>query len=296
MKTLISTLAIIGLIGCNSVPDTTSSTSASSATTTDSSGPAAAKPTEVSASGKGTTTVTGDDGLPTSTTSASVVSPTSAPLPVNTVVTSSSMGSTPSPSPSPSATPSASSSPISPTNFVYVTNQSDNTISEYSINPSTGALANIGSIATGNTPTDMLIDSGKHFVYVLNSGSQTLSQYAIQSNGTLTAVVNPVTAWNDSYTLHYMSFGVDGKLYVQMGNVSLNQYTIDAQGFLHYANLITPYASYLAVTLSGHTGSTSGSYTYVINAATNSVDQMSSGNSLISRTPAGHGPSAIAIK
>jgi 6-phosphogluconolactonase (cycloisomerase 2 family) len=78
-------------------------------------------------------------------------------------------------------------------NYLYVANFADSLVHEFSINSTTGALKNIGTISTlmgGKTggPSGVAIDSGGNFVYVTNQTGGSIAQYTIGSDGTLTAL------------------------------------------------------------------------------------------------------------
>jgi 6-phosphogluconolactonase len=76
--------------------------------------------------------------------------------------------------------------------FAYVVNRIDNTVSMYTIDPTTGNLtlnasaANpTGTIATGNEPFRINFDPSGKFVYVANEGGTQASIYTVNSDGTL---------------------------------------------------------------------------------------------------------------
>jgi hypothetical protein len=75
--------------------------------------------------------------------------------------------------------------------FAYVTNNGDNTISGYTIDPATGALSPIAGspFPTGAQPTSVAVDPSGQFADVTNSGDHTVSGYTIDpGTGTLTAI------------------------------------------------------------------------------------------------------------
>jgi len=91
-------------------------------------------------------------------------------------------------------TPSAVTAGGSPTSvavdpsgkFAYVVNRQDNTVSMFTINPSTGSLTLNGTIATGTQPFRILVDPSGKFAYVTNENSASVSIYTLNSDGTLT--------------------------------------------------------------------------------------------------------------
>ena len=69
--------------------------------------------------------------------------------------------------------------------FAYVANSGTSTLSAFSIDPKTGALAPIpGSpFATGSNPFSVAVDPSGKFAYVANFTSNDVSAYSISSNG-----------------------------------------------------------------------------------------------------------------
>ena len=82
--------------------------------------------------------------------------------------------------------------------FLYVTFAADDTISEFSIDPTTGELTAIGTpVATGNGPADVKIEPSGHFLYVANNVDNTVGEYLIDpSTGALTAVTSGGTIFS----------------------------------------------------------------------------------------------------
>ena len=77
--------------------------------------------------------------------------------------------------------------------FAYVSDFGQNTVSAYSIDPSTGALSQIpGSpFGTGQQPEGIAADPSGRFVYVVNSDDDTVSAYSIApTTGALSPVSN----------------------------------------------------------------------------------------------------------
>jgi YVTN family beta-propeller protein len=75
-------------------------------------------------------------------------------------------------------------------NLLFVSNQSANTLSEFSVNTSTGALtAAAGSpFPTGTRPTAAAVDAQGRFVFVANQASNSIGVFSIGTNGALAAV------------------------------------------------------------------------------------------------------------
>ena len=95
------------------------------------------------------------------------------------------------------------------TGYAYVTNSADNTLSAYSVDPTTGALKSLGSpLATGGSPFATVAVEFNHntpasddfrYVYVVNQGSNDLSGFAVDSStGALSAVAgSPIAVGTD---------------------------------------------------------------------------------------------------
>ena len=72
--------------------------------------------------------------------------------------------------------------------FAYVANYGSATVSNYSMDPVTGALTPGAAVATGLNPRSVTVDPSGRFAYVANVGSNTVSVYSIDaSTGALTA-------------------------------------------------------------------------------------------------------------
>jgi 6-phosphogluconolactonase (cycloisomerase 2 family) len=88
--------------------------------------------------------------------------------------------------------------------FAYVANRDSNNVSMYTINPATGILEAVGTIAAGTAPFSVTVDQSGKFAYVANLDSDTVSMYTIDvttgvltSTGTIGASVEP-----DSVAVH----------------------------------------------------------------------------------------------
>jgi hypothetical protein len=81
-------------------------------------------------------------------------------------------------------------------NYLYTLDRTANTISQFSINVSTGALTALGTptVATGNSPLGGTFDNTGAFFYATNSSDNTLNYYTCNtSTGELTYVGNIAT-------------------------------------------------------------------------------------------------------
>ena len=122
---------------------------------------------------------------------------------------------------------------VSCAGFSYVTNAADNTLSAYSIDATTGALAVIGApTTTGASPhaavgLEYYFGQDKRYVFVGNEGSNDVSAFAVNSTtGALTAVPgSPFPAGTDPQAMLFAG----SYLYVaNAGSDSVSAYTIDA--------------------------------------------------------------------
>ena len=74
--------------------------------------------------------------------------------------------------------------------FAYVANQSDDTVTAFTINTTTGVLTSAGTVAqtSGSSPVSVTVDSTGKFAYVSNSNFNNISAYTINpATGALTA-------------------------------------------------------------------------------------------------------------
>ena len=78
--------------------------------------------------------------------------------------------------------------------FVIVANQGTSNVSVFSLDPTTGALADVpGSpFSSGKQPSPVAIDPSGKFVFVGDTGGNSLSTYSIDSMGSLTPVGAPI--------------------------------------------------------------------------------------------------------
>lgn len=90
-------------------------------------------------------------------------------------------------------------SPVAPPtqHYAYVANQTDDALSIYKIDTTTGKLEANGSVSVlpGNSPTLVAVDPSNRFAYVANSYSHNVSAYLINTmTGALTPIGAPVGA------------------------------------------------------------------------------------------------------
>jgi 6-phosphogluconolactonase (cycloisomerase 2 family) len=88
--------------------------------------------------------------------------------------------------------------------FAYFPNAGDSTVSAYTVDAASGALAAVGTpVATGTSPHAIVGTQDKRYVFVGNEGSNDISIFAVNSaSGTLTAVPgSPFAAGTDPKAL-----------------------------------------------------------------------------------------------
>jgi 6-phosphogluconolactonase len=88
--------------------------------------------------------------------------------------------------------------------FSYVANAGDNTVSAYTVDATSGALAGVGTpLATGTSPHAIVGTQDKKYVFVGNEGSNDISAFAVNfASGALTAVPgSPFAAGSDPKAL-----------------------------------------------------------------------------------------------
>jgi 6-phosphogluconolactonase len=132
---------------------------------------------------------------------------------------------------------------VSCTEYAYVTNAADNTLSSYSVDATTGALAAVGTpTATGTSPYAIVgldigedrggwldLSAAKRYVYVGNEISNDVSAFAVNpATGSLTAVPgSPFPAGTDPKAIAF--YGALSSLYIaNAGSDNVTAYNIDA--------------------------------------------------------------------
>ena len=121
--------------------------------------------------------------------------------------------------------------------FAYVTSAAGNTISAFSVDATTGAIASVGPpVSTGLLPLAIAGTSNKKYVYVVNSGSNDISAYSVDSGtGALTAVPgSPFTAGTNPRSL---ALYFDSLYVANSGSSDISVYQIDQS-----TGVLTPYS------------------------------------------------------
>jgi 6-phosphogluconolactonase (cycloisomerase 2 family) len=128
-------------------------------------------------------------------------------------------------------------SPTSPTN-AYVANYSGNSVSHFTISPTTGALTFVADVAITNTgtaptPNSVIVDPSGLYLYVADPGNATIGQFAIdQTTGALTPLANAYVA-QGSHSLTQLVKGGHTNVYTpNSGTDTLVHFEIGAGGDL----------------------------------------------------------------
>jgi len=186
----------------------------------------------------------------------------------------------------PAATLTATAAP----EYAYATNQSDNTVSQYSIGAG-GILTSMGTQATGAEPNALAVVPSGRYLYVANWIDNTLSEYSINA-GSLTAIGTAATGNNPA------SITVDptgSYVYVaNLGSNSVSEFAIGAGGVLSTIGTLAAGSGPACITVDA-----TGHYVYTANQNSNDVSQyaISAGGALTSTgtVAAGSLPQSVAI-
>ncbi len=126
--------------------------------------------------------------------------------------------------------------------FVYVSNVNtsspSDTLSMYSINPTTGQLEALspGSLSVGDDPYDLLVSPLGNYLYVANAGDNTISQYTINFTTGALSALSPVTVATGSTPYAMIIPSNEQNFYIPMGGSSgpgdIYQYQMGSQGAL----------------------------------------------------------------
>jgi trimeric autotransporter adhesin len=166
---------------------------------------------------------------------------------------------------SPSVTLTVTAAP----EYVYVTNQNDNTVSEYVIGAG-GALTLIATVAAGSEPNAVAVDPLGRYVYVANWADGTISEYAVGSGGTLSSIGTTAAGTNPA------SIAVDTTgqyVYVaNLGSDTVAEYTIGTGGVLTSLGNVAAAGSPISVSVDP-----TGNYVYVADETGNLVSEYSIG-------------------
>jgi trimeric autotransporter adhesin len=186
----------------------------------------------------------------------------------------------------PAATLTATAAP----EYAYASNQSANTVSQYSIGAG-GTLAPMGTQATGAEPNAIAIVPSGRYLYVANWIDNTLSEYSV-SAGSLTAIGTVATGVNPA------SIAVDptgSYVYVaNLGSNTVSEFAIGADGLLSSIGTLAAGSGPACITVDA-----TGHHVYTANQSSNDVSQyaIGAGGSLTSMgtVAAGALPQSVAV-
>jgi 6-phosphogluconolactonase len=169
----------------------------------------------------------------------------------------------------------------------YVANYGDGTISQYTINPTTGALTPkspatvcsmiVSSICNANSiPTSVAVDPTGRYAYVANSGDYVISQFTVGSGGALQPM-NPATVPSGSGGPTSIAIDPSGK-YAYVANSSSHevvQFTIGVGGALSTPSSMVPLGTTAFPGPVAIAVDPTGKYVYVVDQGSNLIEQFS---------------------
>jgi 6-phosphogluconolactonase len=182
---------------------------------------------------------------------------------------------------------------------LYVANTKSNTVSIYNIDPRTGILTHLGSIATGTLPIALAINPEGKFLYTLDQTSFKLSCFAIDGiTGLLSALPDPPSF--GTISLDSISIDPQGHRMYAVGMSDATEYTIfGGNGRL---KLVSSFPSADLAGASSSVVDLSDSFLYVANSTDNSVSVFTINKTTGSIAPsssspfgAGNGPGSVTV-
>ena len=185
--------------------------------------------------------------------------------------------------------------------FAYVANGEANgggvpyNIAIYTINPMTGALTPIGTIAAGTDPVSVAVDPAGKFAYAVNSGSNDVSMYTINATTGALAAIGTIAAGADPAAV---AMDPSGKFaYVtNSGSNDVSMYTINATtGALAAIGTIAAGTDPVSMAVDP-----ASKFAYVVNFGSNDVSMYTINSNtgsltLIGMIAAGLSPTSIAV-
>ncbi len=159
--------------------------------------------------------------------------------------------------------------------FLFVTSPVSNTITQYSIDATTGALtvSPAARLMTGTTPIGIAINPASSDLYVANSGAGDLSQFSLSSAGL--GPLTPSTVMTDGANPSFVAIDPTGKYLYESDNYAgltgtISQYTIGTTGALTLMSVNSVGAGnspqWITVDLTGQ-------YVYVTNTSDGTVGE-----------------------
>lgn len=181
--------------------------------------------------------------------------------------------------------------------FAYVTNAGfSSSVSAYSIDASTGALAIVGTVPTGFDPRSVTIDPTGKFAYVANIASSNVSVYSIDgATGALTSLAT-TPAGTDAYSVVVDPSG----RFAYVANVTAN--TISAYSINASTGLLTSLGAAVPTGINPYsiTVDASGTFVYTAHLSSNdvgiySINASTGALTSVGTVSAGSGPSSITL-
>ncbi len=164
--------------------------------------------------------------------------------------------------------------------WAYVTNLGSGSISEYSIDPATGALSSIGSFPGLAGPFGIIAHPSAPFVYVADNKGGVIWSFSINSNGTLSSLGAPLPSLGTSAgSPGLMAIAADSpaNIYLFVDDTAVgmvSEFTIASNGTLFFGGVFGAANSGkpIGIGLAANLGT---DYLYLANSAGNSVSYFS---------------------
>jgi 6-phosphogluconolactonase (cycloisomerase 2 family) len=120
--------------------------------------------------------------------------------------------------------------------YAYVTNQADDTVSQYSIG-SDGSVTPLPqpTVRTGSMPVSIAADSSGRYIYVANQIDNSISQFSVGGDGSLAALPVAAVAAGDSPSQVVLSPDRTSLYSVNGASADISRYTIGSDGSLSLA-------------------------------------------------------------
>ncbi|MDC4206522.1 MAG: beta-propeller fold lactonase family protein [Candidatus Manganitrophus sp.] len=180
--------------------------------------------------------------------------------------------------------------------FAYAANSASNDVTMYTVDPASGLLTRIGSIAAGTEPYSVTVDPKGRFVYAGNFGSNNVSMYRIDPNsGRLTAIgtvqtgIGPYSGMVDPTGQFFYVANENSSTDVWMYRIN------QTSGALTLIGTVSAGTSPISITVHP-----SGEFAYVANTISDNIsmytlDGSTGGLTLLGHAPGGSGANSIVI-
>ncbi len=180
--------------------------------------------------------------------------------------------------------------------FAYAANSASNDVTMYTVDPASGLLTRIGSIAAGTEPYSVTVDPKGRFVYAGNFGSNNISMYRIDPNsGRLTAIgtvqtgIGPYSGAVDPTGQFFYAANENSSTDVWMYRIN------QTSGILTLIGTVNAGVSPISITVHP-----SGQFAYVANTISDDISMYTlngstGGLSLLGHAAGGSGANSVAI-